>query len=311
MVCIPNSNEKKKTIKRLKAKGKTTIKSDLNQSFKMKEKFNINRENIDDNNILNKTNKITINPKNSKKGKILVLSSNYINNSIKNQEKTKKYEKNLAKRFKSFNKRFSFEYQDLSSNPIKNEKLTNEKNIENPLFINAKNDLDVNIEDYLSTDVDEMDYDDAIKKDNREFCTYFKERLKASHIILNIFCYYKPLKPRLIKILLFILQINILFVNGLFFNEEYVSQVFHLENETFYDNFERFIGNFIYTALVSAIVGYIIECFFIDEKKNKGILKREKDNLFILKYEIVQITKNIIIYFANRFIFICQWIIFQ
>ena len=294
MVCIPNSNEKKKTIKRLKAKGKTTIKSDLNQSFKLKEKFNINRENIDDNNILNKTNKITINPKNFKKGKILVLSSNYINNSIKNQEKTKKYEKNLAKRFKSFNKRFSFDYQDLSNYSIKSEKQTNEKNIENPLFINVKNDLDVNIEEYLSTDIDDMDYDDAIKKDNREFCTYFKERLKASQIILNTFCYYEPLKPRPIKILLFILQIDLyLFVNGLFFNEEYVSQVFHLKNETFYDYFQRFIRNFFYAALVSVIVGYIIECFFIDEKKIKGILKREKDNLLILKYEIVQITKDI------------------
>ena len=90
------------------------------------------------------------------------------------------------------------------------------------------------------------------------------------------------------------MQIDLyLFVNGLFFNEEYVSQVFHLKNETFYDYFQRFIRNFFYAALVSVIVGYIIECFFIDEKKIKGILKREKDNLLILKYEIVQITKDI------------------
>ena len=140
-----------------------------------------------------------------------------------------------------------------------------------------------------------MDYDDALKKDKRTFCIYFWDKIKTNQIILNTFCYKEPIKPRPIKILLFILQIDLyLFVNGLFFNEEYVSHIFHLENDTFYDKFERFIGNCFYAALVGVIVSYIIECFFIDEKKIKGILKREKENLFILKYEIVQAVKNII-----------------
>ena len=139
-----------------------------------------------------------------------------------------------------------------------------------------------------------MDYDDALKKDKRKFCNYFFDKLKTNQIILNTFCYEEPLKPKPIKILLFILQIDLyLFVNGLFFNEEYVSQVFHLENDTFYDKFERFIDNFFYAALVWVIVSYIIDCFFIDEKKIKGILKREKENLFNLKYKIVQAVKNI------------------
>jgi hypothetical protein len=91
----PNANEKKKTIKRIKAKRKTSIKSDIKQSNNLKGKFNINKDNIDDNNnMINQNNKITINPKNSEKDDILVLSSNSINNSIENQKKRRNIKKN-------------------------------------------------------------------------------------------------------------------------------------------------------------------------------------------------------------------------
>ena len=194
------------------------------------------------------------------------------------------------------NKKISFEYsENLSKEPLNiKHKGSDVHNFQTGLFVNLKDDLDININEYLSTDIDDMDYDDAIKKDNRKFCIYFIDKIKSNQIILNTFCYYEPLKPRAIKILLFILQIDLyLFVNALFFNEEYVSEIFHLKQDTFYDTFQRFIGNCFYAGLVGIIVSYIIECFFIDEKKIKGILKREKENLFILKYEIVQITKDI------------------
>ena len=139
-----------------------------------------------------------------------------------------------------------------------------------------------------------MDYDDAVRRDKRTICNYFCDKLKANQIILNIFFNEEPIKPRALKILLFLIQTALyFFVNGLFFNEEYVSQIFHLEEDTFFECFKRFLGNFFYAALVGVIVNYIIDFFFIDEKKIKGILKREKDNSIILKFEIAQIIKNI------------------
>ena len=213
--------------------------------------------------------------------------NNFIENGSRVNNKYKTY---LSKK-----KKLNFEYsKNLSNEPLNRYKLSYDKNIQTDLFINLKDDLDINIKEYLATDIDDMDYDDAIKKDTRKFCTYFCEKLKTNQIILNTFFHSEPLKPIPIKILLFILQIDLyLFVNGLFFNEEYVSQIFHLENDTFYDCFERFMGNCFYAGLVGVIVNYIIEFFFIEEKKIKRILKREKENLIILKYEIVQITKNI------------------
>ena len=144
-----------------------------------------------------------------------------------------------------------------------------------------------------------MDYDDAVRKDDRTICQYFYDKLKINQIIINTFLLVEPIKPMTLKLLLFLIQIDLyFFINGLFFNEEYVSQIFHLENDTFYEKFKRFIGNFFYAALVSVIVNYIIEFFFVEEKKIKGILRREKDNLLVLKYEIVKLINNI----KNRYL---------
>ena len=40
------------------------------------------------------------------------------------------------------------------------------------LMINLKEEIDLNIQEYLSTDPDDMDYDDALKLDKRTFCQF-------------------------------------------------------------------------------------------------------------------------------------------
>ena len=95
-------------------------------------------------------------------------------------------------------------------------------------MLGLKNDININLNEYLSTEFDDMEYDDAIKKDKRTFCQYFSDKLKSDQIILNTFYFEEPLKPRTIKIIFFILDIDLyLFVNALFMNEEYVSKVFN------------------------------------------------------------------------------------
>ena len=163
-------------------------------------------------------------------------------------------------------------------------------------MINLNDKNDINIEEYLSTEPDDMDYDDVIKKDNRKFCQYFLDKLKVNHMIINTFFIKEPLRPRALKILLFIINIDLyLFINGLFLNEDYISQMFKVsDDEGIIPFIERFLDRFFYITLAGVIISYIIECFFVDEKKIKGILKREKDNTIILKYEITKAIKNII-----------------
>ena len=54
----------------------------------------------------------------------------------------------------------------------------------------------------MSTEPDDMEFDDAIKKDTRTFCQYFYDNLKEKQIIANTFIAYDPIKKRIIKIIL-------------------------------------------------------------------------------------------------------------
>ena len=111
-----------------------------------------------------------------------------------------------------------------------------------------------------------MEYDDAIIKDQRKFCEYFIECLKEKQMITYTFISSDPIRIRIIKIMLFILNIVLYFVViGLFFSEEYISELYNLDKEDgFFDYIPRSIDKFIYTTMISIVIGYIVDCFFLD-----------------------------------------------
>ena len=69
--------------------------------------------------------------------------------------------------------------------------------------------------------------------------------------------------------------------------------LFLLNPENFFTFIPRSVNRFFYTTVVGVIIGYVIDFFFIEEKKIKSIFKREKDSKIILKYEISQIIKDV------------------
>ena len=113
-----------------------------------------------------------------------------------------------------------------------------------------------------------------------------KENLIEDQIIANTFIAEDPLKPRTIKIILLILNIVLYFViNGLFFSEEVISELYNIdeEEENFFSFFPRSITRIIYCAIVSIVIGIITDFFFVDEKRIKRIFRRDKDNIKELK----------------------------
>ena len=141
-----------------------------------------------------------------------------------------------------------------------------------------------------------MEYDDAIIKDKRTFCEYFAECLKEKQMIAFTFISSDPLKIRIVKIMLFILNFVLYFVViGLFYSEEYIGELYYIDKEDdgFFDYIPRNLEKFIYTTIVSIVISYIVDCFFIEEKKIKGIFKREKGNLHNLKKEILELIKDL------------------
>ena len=232
---------------------------------------------------------------NSKKTNELIdsgISKNISNSNLINISKKKKIH-SIKKSIKH-----NLDEMFLNSNDNLKYKLSNpsiQTNVKSSLMLNSKEENDINMDEYLSTEPDDMDYDDAVKRDKRAFCQYFYDKLKINQLILSTFLIKEPLRPRTLKILLFILNIDLyLFINGLFFTEDYISQMLHVsEDEGILPFIERFMERFLYITFEGVIVGYIIECFFVEEKKIKGIFKREKENIIILKYEITRIIKSI------------------
>ena len=172
----------------------------------------------------------------------------------------------------------------------------------------------MDIEEYLKPDLDDLEYDDAIKFDKRTFCEFFSERLAEKQITMNTFYHKENLKPMSIKIILFLLNIDLYFViNGFFYNEEFLSALLNSnDEETFFTYIRRSFSNFVYATLVGLIIGIIIDCIFIEESKVKRIFLREKENPVQLRYEISittsSIKKRYIIFIALCFfISIISW----
>ena len=186
--------------------------------------------------------------------------------------------------------------QQLQQYSRSNLDINNKRKNANSLTIRSKNkyknlDLDNKIneymKEYLSTDEDDMDYDDAIKKDKRKFFNFFWSRVKVNTWIINIIFSNEKLKPRSIKLLLFILNVDLYFVvNGFFFNEKYISEVYHSnKEEKFFDFVTRTNYNFFYASMVGALIEYMIKCFFVEERKFQNLFRREKDNEIKLRAE--------------------------
>ena len=146
----------------------------------------------------------------------------------------------------------------------------------------------------MKTSYEEMEYDDVIEEDKRTFCQYYWGKIKKNQMIINSFFITEYLKPKSIKIIVFILNIDLYFlINGLFFNDSYISQLFNSkEEEEFFSFVPRSINRFTYSTLVGHIIKYIIQCFFVEEIKIKKILMKA-EKFITIRYEILEIMKSI------------------
>ena len=227
----------------------------------------------------------------SPKGKVLKTQEDIKHNKMLNNEQFKKPKKLISK-IKSFSNK-NLKKNDIhlktNSHSLSKDRLT--------------------FEDYLSTEFDDMHFHDVVITDRRLFFDYLCDKLKKKQLILQLFLANSLFKPITIKILLLVLDIEICFVvNAMFINENYVSKLFHsTKEEKFISFISRSINRSILTILTFVVVNYFMECLFVEESKMKGILKREKHNMAIIKYEInilikeVKIRNNIFIIITFAF----------
>ena len=166
----------------------------------------------------------------------------------------------------------------------------------NEIFMEEGRKIKRFFKEYLETSPDDMEFDDAIKRDKRGFCRYFLDDLEEKQSLAYTFIASDPINTRMIKLILFSLNITLDFVViGLFYSEEYISELYQIneEDETFFSFIPRVFDKIIYTSLVSVLIGYLTDFFFLNENKVKGIFKREKDNRMILKRNIALLIAEI------------------
>ena len=141
-----------------------------------------------------------------------------------------------------------------------------------------------------------MEFDDAVVFDKRTFKEHLTECLKEDQIVAHTFLADDPLKPRTIKVIVFILNVILYFVvNGLLFSEAVISELFEVDedDENFFSYFPRSISRIVYSTLVSIVIGLITDLFFLSEDKIKKLFKKEKDQPKFLKEKIDNLINDI------------------
>jgi hypothetical protein len=148
--------------------------------------------------------------------------------------------------------------------------------------------------EYDEKQLNELDYEEAIIYDKRNFCKMLWFSLKEKQTLINTFFSPNNLKPFSIKLLVLIFSFSCYFViNGFLYNEDYVSQKLESKgNKTFYEYLSDSIERILYTSIVGGAISFIIGIVFNTEKKIDEVISKYKDNKILLKGEIAKIFRR-------------------
>ena len=268
--------------------------------------------------IIKKTKTINFGPKNlkSKTGINISKKNNNYNsfNSSKNENLLYKSINKNEKKIFLYNKKNNKKHRTNKGKSINININIKKQKITNYINIQREKILDINIEEFLKTSYDSMDYDDIIDDDKRTFCQYFVEKIKNNQTIINSFFIFEFTKSKSIKILIFLLTIDLYFlINGLFYSDSYISKVFNsTQKETTFSFVTRSTNRFVYSTIVGNIISFIMQFFTVEEINIKKVLLKSRNNLVDLKSDIIEILnsilrKNKIIIIINYMIDIFSW----
>ena len=121
-------------------------------------------------------------------------------------------------------------------------------------------------------ELNELNFKLAVRFDNRSFCRYYFSLFKTEHLLVRIIN-KKDYNSVIIKIFLFLYNVGLTFtVNGLFFDDEAIEQIF-AEGGKF--NFLHQIPQIIYSSIISFILFSILDYLALPEDTILEI-KRER-----------------------------------
>ena len=286
-----------------------------------------NKNNKKDNENKNKSKIISKSKiKKNSRNKIVYINQNIPNYISKNRHTKKEknrlnYSSDIKKSNDCFLSNSLNTIEDINKNN-KNEKIIIDNKINKTFKLKikkVKNDFhfinkNIDIKKYLEPTLDVFDYDNVIEEDKRSFCEYLRDKIEDNQIFINVFFVSEEIKPKVIKIIILILNFDLYFlINGLFYSDSYISSIFNsTEKETFFSFIPRSYDRFVYSTIVGNIIGYIMKFFLVEEIEIKKILLKKRDNVLSLRYEMFELLKKIlkkikILIIINYIIVIFSW----
>ena len=171
--------------------------------------------------------------------------------------------------------------------------LINPKNNKFGIIKLAKND----------SDIQDMDYEEAIIYDNRTYLRMYWGFLVDSQIILGTFCTDNHLDLFIIKLsfLVFTFQISF-FLNAFFYTDDYISDAYH--NDGVLDFFSG-LPKSIYSFVATLITTNLLRMLSSSKSELMKIIKRNKqykNYINVVNIKLAKLRKKLIIYFILLFL---------
>ena len=130
---------------------------------------------------------------------------------------------------------------------------------------------------YNNEELNDLEYDFALKLDKRKYCEYYYSLLKSRHILIFTFCNNTDYNSKIIKFDLLLFNTTLFFiVNALFFNDDTMHKIY-IDKGSF--NLIGQLPQIIYSAFISMIFSIILEILALTEgiilKLKKITIKEE------------------------------------
>jgi hypothetical protein len=179
------------------------------------------------------------------------------------------------------------------------------QNIDNEEYVNKE---------YDEEELNDMDYEHAIKYDKRSYLKYYFSRLKYCHLLIFTFYTKDDNNNFILKVSLLLNGISLLLtINSLFFNDESMTHV-HREKGKF--DFIYELPKIIMSTLISVIINFLMKFLCLthddiyklkkleekDKLKKESNSKYKKFNIKIIIFYVLLIALNIFyIYYISIF----------
>ena len=189
-----------------------------------------------------------------------------------------------------------------------NNKSQIESNNINQKIINDKNEINLMYKEILKhtdEELNDLDYEKALKFDKRTFSQYYLSLLKSGNLLIfSFYTYDKDYNSQIIKIFLFFFSFGVqLTINALFFSDATMHKIY-IDEGSF--NFIYQIPQIIYSSLISYVIDAIIKYLSLSEKKILEIKRiKKRKNLNIKFKKLVKALKfKFALFFIVAFVFL-------